>query len=198
MQPLNTSTYPPPTVTEEDAEADILTPAANGDAEWWAYGTAGILTATALALLVFPRILLLLSVDEEPRSVLTPLETFLSIHLGLGLLSFSLSLLMGIPPSEAQVTPTVPQHPMLVPSTISMILSSIVSYNFGQVGAIGMITCVTSGIAGVWGLYVILFGGSSSISKTTGADKRTSTFLFGNKSAASAQKKQWKKEHKQK
>jgi hypothetical protein len=40
----------------------------------------------------------------------------------------------------------------------------------------------------------ILFGGESSISKTTGADKRTSRFIFGNKAAASAQKKAWKKE----
>jgi hypothetical protein len=41
-----------------------------------------------------------------------------------------------------------------------------------------------------------VFGGSAAISKTTGADKRTSAFLFGNKSAASVQKKQWKKEEK--
>jgi hypothetical protein len=38
-----------------------------------------------------------------------------------------------------------------------------------------------------------VFGTSSSISKKTGADKHTSSFLFGNKSAASVQKKQWLK-----
>jgi hypothetical protein len=34
------------------------------------------------------------------------------------------------------------------------------------------------------------------MSKNTGADKRTSSFLFGNKSAASVQKKQWTNEQK--
>jgi len=32
------------------------------------------------------------------------------------------------------------------------------------------------------------------VSKKTGADKHTSSFIFGNKSAASLQKKRWKKE----
>lgn len=40
-----------------------------------------------------------------------------------------------------------------------------------------------------------MFAGSSNISNKTGADKRTSRFIFGNKAAASSQKKQWKKDH---
>jgi hypothetical protein len=43
----------------------------------------------------------------------------------------------------------------------------------------------------------MLFAGSSYISKKTGADKHTSTYLFGNKKAASAQKKEWKERQKQ-
>ena len=43
----------------------------------------------------------------------------------------------------------------------------------------------------------VLFAGSASISRKTGADKHTSRFLFNNKAAASAQKKEWKKRQKQ-
>jgi hypothetical protein len=41
----------------------------------------------------------------------------------------------------------------------------------------------------------MLFAGSSSISKKTGADKRTSTYFFGSKTAARAQKKEWRENH---
>jgi hypothetical protein len=43
----------------------------------------------------------------------------------------------------------------------------------------------------------MLFADSSYISKKTGADKHTSAYLFGNKKAASAQKKEWKARQKQ-
>jgi len=52
---------------------------------------------------------------------------------------------------------------------------------------------VGSGIIGLWGAWAAMFGDSSSVSKKTGADKHTSAFLFGNKSAASVQKKEWLK-----
>lgn len=43
-------------------------------------------------------------------------------------------------------------------------------------------------------LWIILFGtGGGRISRKTGADKRTSSFPFGNKESASARKKQWSK-----
>lgn len=42
-----------------------------------------------------------------------------------------------------------------------------------------------------------MFEGTSRISKKTGADKHTSAFLFGNKTAASKQKKEWKAAQKQ-
>ena len=38
------------------------------------------------------------------------------------------------------------------------------------------------------------FEGTGNYSNKTGADKHTSSFLFGNKAAASHQKKLWKKE----
>jgi len=46
---------------------------------------------------------------------------------------------------------------------------------------------------GLWGLWAIVFANSSSISKTTGADKHTSAFIFGNEAAASSQKKRFKR-----
>jgi hypothetical protein len=45
----------------------------------------------------------------------------------------------------------------------------------------------------IWGLQ-LLFAGPSVISKKTGADKRTSAFIFGNRSAASLRKKEWSKQ----
>lgn len=42
-------------------------------------------------------------------------------------------------------------------------------------------------------LLQITFANSTSISKSTGADKHTSAFIFGNKAAASSQKKKLKK-----
>jgi hypothetical protein len=39
----------------------------------------------------------------------------------------------------------------------------------------------------------IVFANSTAISKTTGADKHTSAFIFGNKAAASSQKKKLRK-----
>jgi len=44
--------------------------------------------------------------------------------------------------------------------------------------------------------FQMLFAGSASISRKTGADKHTSSFLFNNKTAASVQKKEWKKRQK--
>jgi len=39
-----------------------------------------------------------------------------------------------------------------------------------------------------------VFANASLYSQKTGADKHTSAFIFGNKSAASVQKKAWKKQ----
>ncbi|KAJ9119584.1 hypothetical protein QFC22_003293 [Naganishia vaughanmartiniae] len=53
-----------------------------------------------------------------------------------------------------------------------------------------------NGFMGVWGWWVGAFGVSAGYrSKKTGADKRTSSFPFKNKYAASEQKKEWKKTH---
>ncbi|KAF8328847.1 uncharacterized protein EI90DRAFT_2924682, partial [Cantharellus anzutake] len=97
-------------------------------------------------------------------------------------------------PSESQ-SQGISDHPLLVPVTLCMLLSCLISYNTKTISTLGTITSIFSGFIGIWGVYVILFGKSSSTSKITGADKRTSRFIFGNKSAASSIKRQWKKDH---
>jgi hypothetical protein len=113
-----------------------------------------------------------------------------------------------------QQSPDIPDlssgttNPLLAPISIAAAFSSLVAWNTEGVGALGTFFCVGTGIIGTWGFWAVriiashsvllltllqmLFSGSSSISKKTGADKRTSTWLFGNKTAASAQKKEWK------
>ncbi|KAJ7429196.1 hypothetical protein B0H11DRAFT_1769412, partial [Mycena galericulata] len=86
-----------------------------------------------------------------------------------------------------------PSHPLLIPLTIAGSLSAFVAYNTKTVSSLGTIVFVGSGIIGLWGTWAAVFGDSSSVSKKTGADKHTSAFLFGNKSAASVQKKDWLK-----
>ena len=114
-----------------------------------------------------------------------------------------------------QQSPDIPDlssgttNPLLAPISIAAAFSSLVAWNTEGVGSLGTFFCVGTGIIGTWGFWAVriiashsvlllltllqmLFSGSSSISKKTGADKRTSTWLFGNKTAASAQKKEWK------
>jgi hypothetical protein len=55
--------------------------------------------------------------------------------------------------------------------------------------------CVVDGTKQRLTCNQMLFNNSSSVSKTTGADKRTSAFLFGNKAATSSVKKGARKDN---
>jgi hypothetical protein len=86
------------------------------------------------------------------------------------------------------------------------------AYNGVQVGTLSTLVLLGSGALAVWGIWAVspslprsrhaftheppqlLFEQEGSFSRKTGADKHTSSFLFGNKSAASKQKKEWKKQ----
>jgi uncharacterized membrane protein YuzA (DUF378 family) len=111
----------------------------------------------------------------------------------------------------------VPRHPLLVPLTVAGSLSAFLAYNTKSVGSLASIVFVGAGIIGLCGTWAVrsvepfysraidgfnivqaIFGASSSVSRKTGADKHTSSFLFGNKSAASVQKKEWRKQQKHK
>ncbi|KXN86886.1 hypothetical protein AN958_09481, partial [Leucoagaricus sp. SymC.cos] len=74
-------------------------------------------------------------------------------------------------------------------------LGSFLALYFGiSVGPLASIIFVGSLVIGIWGFWAIMFAGSSSVSKTTGADKHTSAFMFGNTSAASSIRKRWKQQ----
>ncbi|KIJ44054.1 hypothetical protein M422DRAFT_30594 [Sphaerobolus stellatus SS14] len=189
------------TRTEDGNVGDGLD--ADGTIPTWSYATAAWLAILGLPFLAFPRFLLFLSTTSSGgfREHLTPLENFLSTHFAIFALSVAIGLVFSVPQETNGISQANHQQSgypiIIVPLTGGFLLSSFLSYNTSssQLGPLALFMCVGSGSIGLLGLYAILFTGSSSRSKKTGADKRTSRFLFGNRSAAAAQKKQWKREH---
>ncbi|KAF8136586.1 hypothetical protein EV363DRAFT_1428959 [Boletus edulis] len=79
---------------------------------------------------------------------------------------------------------TVPSyHPLLRPVTAASLVMALLSDN-RSVGTLTTTVLVGSSIVGLFGLWMVL-----------AADKHTSSFIFGNKSAASVRKRLWKKEN---
>ncbi|KAK0503324.1 hypothetical protein EDD18DRAFT_628125 [Armillaria luteobubalina] len=145
----------------------------------WSYGCSALLTIASGTLILSPRFLLFLA--SEHRSP-TPLESFLMAHLGICLFAVALALILN--------------HSLLLPLTLCSFISSLLAYNTTDVGSLATLGSVAAGGIAIWGLWILVFGdaSSSSISKTTGADKHTSSFIFGNTASASAQKKRWKRD----
>jgi len=163
----------------------------------WAYGSTALLATLAIPMVFFPRVLLFTSeTGPNSRTALTPLESFLALHGGILLFALAMSLLFNIPSDRpvAQMTSKVAGHPLLVPLTTASTLIAFLSYNTKSVSSLASLVFLGSATIGVWGLWTIMFSGTSNVSKKTGADKHTSRFLFGNKSAASVQKTRWKAE----
>ncbi|KIO28178.1 hypothetical protein M407DRAFT_72253 [Tulasnella calospora MUT 4182] len=169
----------------------------------WAWITAAWFTILGLSLLVFPRLLLFLSAPynihtAEIRETMTPLESFLCTHVGIGLLALAIALVTSIPSPppiiRAGVVPPSQTHPLLAPLSFALVTTAFISYNTKNIGPLGLIMTFGCGITGLWGLWVMAFEGTGDYSNKTGADKHTSSFLFGNKASASQQKKLWKKE----
>ncbi|KAF5373649.1 hypothetical protein D9758_000604 [Tetrapyrgos nigripes] len=163
----------------------------------WALTSSCCFALLSVVLVFFPRLLLFISETPttESRPTLTPLETFLATHFGIWLTALAISLLLTVPSSSPLHTPDTSTHPLLITTTMTSLLAAFVSYNTSSVGALASLYCIVSGIIGLWGLWAIVFEGSSHVSKKTGADKHTSSFIFGNKASASKRKKQWKKEN---
>ncbi|KAG8713490.1 hypothetical protein FRC11_011979 [Ceratobasidium sp. 423] len=173
------------------------------DLSTWAWVSATWLVFLATCLLIFPRFLLFLSTPPGAlsRESLTPLEQFLSTQLGIGLLVVSFALVTSIPShhpadAERQYGSTL-NHPLLIPLTTGFGFIAFLAYNkpVDEVGSLGFLVFMGNGLCALYGSYLILFNGPTVRSKKTGADKHTSAFLFGNKNAASVQKKKWRKEH---
>ncbi|KII88430.1 hypothetical protein PLICRDRAFT_92169 [Plicaturopsis crispa FD-325 SS-3] len=164
----------------------------------WAWTSTSLILLLASTLILFPRVLLFATAESERRTQLSSLERFLALHFGIFLIAIALTLLLNIPsplpPVPARQIRAAPSHPLLGPLSGACVLSAFVSYNTTTVGSLSYLLFTGCAVIGVWGLWAIVFAGSSRTSRKTGADKRTSAFLFGNKSSASAQKKRWKKE----
>ncbi|KAI0670360.1 hypothetical protein C8Q78DRAFT_1035827 [Trametes maxima] len=163
----------------------------------WSWTSAALLLILAVPLMMSPRLLLFLSeTGTERRVSLTPLESFIALHTGILLFSVALALIFNIPSDQMDLTARrgAPAHPLLEPLSGACLMTAFIAYNTASVGSLSLLVSFGSGVIGLYGLWAILFAGSSRISRKTGADKRTSRFLFGNRAAASAQKKLWKKE----
>jgi len=157
----------------------------------WSWLSAALLAVLAATLTLSPRFLLFLS---ESSLTLTPLEAFLALHFGIFLTALALSLVLNVPSPKPPVpSDEVPSHPLLTPLTFAANLSAFLAWNTNNVGTLASIVFFISITIGLWGLWTMVFANSSSISKSTGADKHTSSFIFGNQAAASSQKKRFKR-----
>ncbi|KAG2157183.1 hypothetical protein DEU56DRAFT_722542 [Suillus clintonianus] len=163
----------------------------------WVWISAAFFFVFSTSLLLFPRFLLFMAEPSGGRSVLSPLESFFAAQLGIVMGAVALTLVVMIPnasPIGFQQDDHVNSHPLLVPVTSASVLLSFLSYNASGVGSLGNFVLLGSSLVSLFGLWVLLFAGPSVISKKTGADKRTSAFIFGNKNAASVRKKEWSKQ----
>ncbi|KAH7107568.1 hypothetical protein BKA62DRAFT_683786 [Auriculariales sp. MPI-PUGE-AT-0066] len=176
-------------------------------AEAWAYGAAGWMALLAVPHLLFPRLLVLMATPETGAAPehhplrLTQLESFFSLHFGVLLITVALSVIISIPnASPGEPRPEALQHPLLTPLSLGLGVMSFASYHTSLkgLGALPMIAAVGSGAISLWGFWVMFFASEGRRSKKTGADKRTSAFLFGNKAAASEQKKEYRRQTSQK
>ncbi|KAF7304828.1 hypothetical protein MKEN_01196900 [Mycena kentingensis (nom. inval.)] len=184
----------PATPPDEPAQLDVVS-------AYWAWTSAALLAVMSIALSVSPRVLLLLSSTEpDNRTELTDLESFLALHGSIGLLAVAASLVLNIPstsPGDVLIAnKSPPRHPFLVSFSVASCTSSFLAYNTSGVGPLSSVVTCGAGIMGIWGAWAAVFGDASSISRKTGADKHTSAFIFGNKSSASKQKKEWLRQQK--
>lgn len=175
-------------------------PAVKNDssATYWAWGAGAICASAAVPLIAFPQFLLFIAETGamDRRVAMTPLESFFSLHVGILLVALALALIFNVPQQSTQPLRRAEgsSHPLLIPITGACSLISLISYNTTSVGPLAFLVFLGTLVISAWGAWAILFQGSSYISKKTGADKRTSRFIFGNKAAASAQKKIWQDE----
>ncbi|KAH9484352.1 hypothetical protein JR316_0003833 [Psilocybe cubensis] len=161
----------------------------------WSAIAAALLALQALLLAAVPRLLLFLSASDA--HALTPLERFLAHHFAIFLAETEQGphLVLQIPSPPSPVPPsaeTASTHPLLYPLAIGSTLSAFIAWNSDDVGTLASIFFFFSLTISLWGLWEIIFANSASFSKTTGADKHTSSFIFGNKAAASSVKKNMK------
>ncbi|KIJ16938.1 hypothetical protein PAXINDRAFT_10643 [Paxillus involutus ATCC 200175] len=182
--------------TEQDS-IDIAIDRLDGSVSFWAWASAAGLAAFSLCLLAFPRFLLFLAESSESRGTLTSLEQYLALQLGIILGTVAVTIISTIPNESPHIgshRKGPHPHPLLGPVTVASLMMALSSYSNRSVGTLATTVLVGSGINGLFGLWMLVFAGSSATSRKTGADKHTSSFIFGNKSAASVKKRLWKKD----
>lgn len=116
------------------------------------------------------------------------------------LLSGSVPLTSSLNATSDEEDPENPKAPYAVPTlTISFVYHAAMGFycyaNYSTVGQSAFaLGALGSSVLAALGLWVLLFASSKGrISKKTGADKRTSSYPFGNQESASARKKQLRK-----
>ncbi|KAG1782582.1 hypothetical protein EV702DRAFT_960777 [Suillus placidus] len=182
--------------TNVDSVDETLASRQDGAIGLWAWISAALFIVFSTSLTLFPRFLLFMTEPSGGRSILSPLESFLAVQLGIAMGAVALTLVITIPNASSigfQHDEHVNSHPLLVPVTSASVLLAFLSYNKSGVGSFGSFIFLGSSFVGLFGLWVLLFAGPSVISKKTGADKRTSAFIFGNRNAASVRKNEWSK-----
>ncbi|KAG2349807.1 hypothetical protein BDR05DRAFT_923575 [Suillus weaverae] len=183
--------------TNVDSVDETLANRQDGAIGLWAWISAAFFIVFSTSLTLFPRFLLFMTEPSGGRSILSPLESFLAAQLGIAMGAVALTLVMTIPNASSigfqYDEQHVNSHPLLVPVTSASVLLAFLSYNTSGVGSFGSLIFLGSSFVGLFGLWVLLFAGPSVISKKTGADKRTSAFIFGNRNAASVRKNEWSK-----
>ncbi|KAI0306467.1 hypothetical protein B0F90DRAFT_1814365 [Multifurca ochricompacta] len=102
----------------------------------WTWATSAILSAWSCALIFFPRTLLF--AIGKSQQLLTPLESFLTLHFGLLLAFSAMGLVVNVPsivlvPARDKDSPS---HPLLVSVTSFSLLSAFLSYNITNAGGL--------------------------------------------------------------
>lgn len=170
--------------------------------------TASYLAAQSLPLLLTPKLIVTMVVSEPRR--ITDLETYLCRSMGLTLLALSAILLplTGLIPVTKTVTwaddpgwevearsKNPYAYPSLVVTTIYHALTAFhlytqLTYGWNFAFTVGWVGSTALFCLGLW---VILFGSDKArLSRSTGADKRTSNFPFRNEESASSVRKKEK------
>lgn len=159
----------------------------------FAYATSAWLALQATPLILFPRVIISM-LSSEMHKYPTPLETYFSRTLGFALLAIAvISVLMtGLIPLRTASEPISlsdadPKAPYAIPTilvtTVFHTVCSIYLYTWysasGQAGfLLGLLGYAGLATLGLW--YMMFGSGPGSISKRTGADKRTAGFPFKN------------------
>ena len=126
-------------------------------------------TVLALPLLLFPRILLFFAqtpppsivaaagLDRDHYDTLTPLESFLTLSLALGLITLALLVFLILVPSYTPPSTNPSRWPLLAILVGLTSVMGAVAWN-APVGGLGKVVGTGNGLVAVWGWWVVVFG----------------------------------------